>query len=163
MEKTRSQAFGLALERKFWVAPAIILLIVFVAVILFQGVNRRQAVNMQAQAVVVSQSDFESKYGMQVKLVALTAAGGMIDVRIKVVDPAKARLLLQDPKHAPVILAGNKNAVIQAPEDQRNQVTTINGSGTLYFLYPNSGNAVKAGMPVTLVFGDIQLKPIITQ
>jgi hypothetical protein len=163
METTRSQTLGHALERKLWVAPAILLVIIFAAVFSFLMVNHSQAASQQGQAVIVSQSEFESQYGMQVKLVALTAAGGMVDVRIKVVDPEKAKTLLNDPQHAPVLNLGNYKVTIQAPEDQRNQVTTINGPGTLYFLYPNSGNAVKTGMPVTLAFGDIHLKPIITQ
>lgn len=47
----------------------------------------------------------ESRYGIQITQIGLTAAGGLVDFRFKVLDAAKARQLLGDPANAPVLIA----------------------------------------------------------
>ena len=53
---------------------------------------------------VISQSALEEKYGLRVNLVAVTGAGGFVDLRLKIVDGEKAKLLLTDAKKFPSLM-----------------------------------------------------------
>jgi hypothetical protein len=107
----------------------------------------------------ISQSVLESKYGLHVSLIALTAAGGKIDLRLKMVDAAKARLLLQDSKNFPVLVAAN-GVVLSIPKDEKPENVDFKDNSNLFLLFPNTGGAIQPGAPVTLLFGDSALEPI---
>lgn len=110
--------------------------------------------------IVISQSDLEEKYGLRVNLVAVTAAGGMVDLRLKIIDGEKAKFLLQDKKNFPVLLASDGNIQLNVPEETKSREIKFEDKGNLFLLFPNAGNAVKPGVPVTLLFGNIALDPI---
>ena len=110
----------------------------------------------------ISENELESQYGMRVLLVAVTGAGGFVDVRIKILDGEKAKTLLGEANNFPAVLAANK-AVLNAPEDTRSQEIRYDDGGTMFILYPNSGNSVTKGSPVNILFGDIALEPINAQ
>lgn len=107
----------------------------------------------------ITESTLEEKFGLQVKLIAVTGAGGFVDVRIKIVDGEKAKLLLADAENFPTIVTEN-GATLNAPADTKSQKIEFISGGYLFILYPNSGNAVTQGVPVTISFGDITLVPI---
>ena len=110
----------------------------------------------------ISQQALEDDYGIRVNLVAVTAAGGFVDVRIKIVDGEKAKLLLGDAKNFPALLTG-KDIVLDAPADTKSQDIRYENGGTMFIMYPNSGNAIKHGEPVSILFGDVALDAINAQ
>lgn len=110
----------------------------------------------------ISEGTLESQYGMHVNLVAVTGAGGFVDVRIKIVDGEKAKLLLGDAKNFPALLS-SKNVVLNAPADTKSQEIRYENGGTMFIMYPNSGNAVKHGEPVNILFGDVAVDAINAQ
>lgn len=116
--------------------------------------------NTLPKGTIISQSTLEAEYGLHLKLVAVTAAGGMVDVRLQFADGAKAKELLQDGKNLPVLWIGDKNVVLKSSQDSQSQAIDFSNGGNLFLLFPNSGNAVQTGTPVTLVFGDIRVEPI---
>ncbi len=107
----------------------------------------------------VSQSVFEEKYGLQVSLIAVTAAGGKIDFRLKVLDAAKAQNLFKDKKNFPVLLTEN-GSVMQIPEEEKPENLAFGDNSNLLLLFPNSNGSIHAGSAVTLRFGDASLEPI---
>lgn len=107
---------------------------------------------------VISQSALEEKYGLRVNLIAVTGAGGFVDVRLKVVDGEKAKLLLTDPKNFPALMIGD--VILNAPEDRKSQKMRFDNNAAMYIMYPNSGNVVMQGKPVTILFGNTALEPI---
>ena len=107
----------------------------------------------------ISQSALEEKYGLRVNLVAVTGAGGFVDVRIKIVDGEKAKLLLSDKKNFPALWI-NEKVTLNAPEDTKSQKIRFDDGGNMFIMYPNSGNAVMRGTPVKILFGDTALEPI---
>lgn len=109
---------------------------------------------------IISQAALEETYGLRVNLVALTAAGGMVDVRLKMVNGQKSSLLLKDKEHFPVLVVDGSSVRIQAPEETRSQQIQFVDNGGLYIIYPNSSNAVKSGSKLSIQFGDIRLEPI---
>jgi hypothetical protein len=110
-------------------------------------------------ASVITQQTLQEQYGLGVNLVAVTAAGGMIDLRLKITDSQKAKALLGDQANFPTLRASN-GLVLQAAQDIASQAIKFEDGGNIFVLYPNGQNAVKSGDAVTIVFGDIQVEPI---
>jgi len=110
--------------------------------------------------VIIPQAALQEKYGLHVSLVAVTAGGGMVDVRLKFLEGAKARNLLQNAASFPTVWVPGKDVTLQMSEADRPQKIKFDDNGNLFLLYPNAGSAVKSGDMVTLVFGDVQLEPI---
>ncbi len=106
----------------------------------------------------LSQQALEQRYGLRVNLVAVTAAGGMVDLRLKFVDAQKVRLLLEDKANFPVLRVDGRTLHPSA-EDLARKLLFEDGAD-LFLLYPNAGGAVKPGMQVTLMFGGLILEPI---
>jgi hypothetical protein len=111
----------------------------------------------------LSQNALEEKYGLRVNLIAVTAAGGMLDLRLKIVDAEKAKLLLQDKKNFPVLIAREGAVTLSASEETKSQVIDFENGSNLFVLFPNSGNAVRPGASVTLLFGETALEPLLAK
>ena len=113
-----------------------------------------------AQTVtVVPASALEARYGIRVTLLAVTAAGGMVDFRFRVVDPGKARRLMEDGVQITLIPEGSR-VKLAAPKPH----TMDYQADQVYFiLFGNAGGVVKSGTPVSVVVGDFQLEPIIAK
>jgi len=109
--------------------------------------------------VTISQHALEQQYGLRVNLVAVTGAGGFVDLRLKMVDGDKAKLLLADAKNFPALFA-QSGAILNAPEDTKSQTIEFVSGGYLFIMYPNSSNAVTHDGPVRILFGNIAVEPI---
>jgi hypothetical protein len=106
-------------------------------------------------------TDSELQAGIQIAHVGVTAAGGLVDARFRVLDPAKAGALLANPANAPMLIAGDKPPLM-APHH------AIKGSHftkdqMLLILYPNTRGAVQPGVPVTVAMGATHIGPITAQ
>lgn len=112
---------------------------------------------------VISNDTLEQEYGIRLTLVAVTAAGGLVDVRYRIVDPVKAAQLVdeEDGGIMPMVYVGNGDAMLMPDSHMRDQKLIAD---RMYFnLIPNSQNAVKRGSVVTIVFGDVALEPVLAQ
>jgi hypothetical protein len=108
-----------------------------------------------------SPSEAERQAGIQVARLGLTAAGGLVDVRFKVLDAAKARALLANPTNSPMLIAGDKPPLM-APHNALRGARFSNGQ-VFFILYPNVRGAVRAGVPVTVAMGPVRLGPVTAQ
>jgi hypothetical protein len=102
----------------------------------------------------ISSNTFEDQYGMQVSRVAVSAMNSIVDVRMKVLDPEKADKLLEDGHFA--LLVGDK--LIPAPHIHRHMLK----NKTIIVLFPNLKNIVHSGTPVSIVFENLRVEPVIT-
>lgn len=111
---------------------------------------------------LASAETLEEHYGISVTLVGITASGGIVDVRLKVLDVDKARGTLQDDKNMPVL---NVDGSTIAPmmRDSAIQDQDLEVSKIYYILYGNPPGIVKPGTPVSVVIGDLVLEPITAQ
>lgn len=100
----------------------------------------------------------ESRYGVQVAQVGMAAAGGLVDLRLKVLDAAKATKLLGNPANVPVLIAGDAPP-LQPPHHALRGARYSNGL-VFYILYPNVRNAVAPGTEITVAMGDVRLGPV---
>ena len=124
--------------------------------------NRAQMQTEPFISARISESTLESQYGMRVNLLAVTGAGGFVDVRIKIVDGEKAKLLLANAANFPALLTSD-NILLSAPADTRSQKIQYDNDGVMFIMYPNSGNAITRGAPVNILFGDLALDSIVAQ
>ncbi|MCJ7711328.1 MAG: hypothetical protein MUQ32_10940 [Chloroflexi bacterium] len=115
-----------------------------------------------AAARVVSAADMESEYGVRVNLVAVTAAGGLVDVRFTVVDKDKAEHIFHDAASMPDLLVEASGAVLSAPKPMAHKLVLLDGA-TYFILFPNSGGVIQAGTGVSVVVDGIRLEPIAAQ
>lgn len=119
----------------------------------------------QAEAPIVTrritESELEEEYGLRVRLLAVTAAGGLIDFRLKVVDPEKAAQLLAPGEALPQLVAKESGDILQAPPVD--QDLKLENGIIVFGLYPNAGHAIVPGTTVSVQFGSLLLEPIIAQ
>jgi len=142
---------------------AIILVILFVLAIIVNNFYQAfQPAPLPQGAVVISQSVLAEKYGLHVNLVAVTGAGGFVDLRLKILDGVKAKLLLDDKKNYPTIFTSD-GITLNAPDDTKSQSIDYAAGSGVYIMYPNSSDAVQSGAPVQILFGDTALEPIVTK
>jgi hypothetical protein len=126
------------------------------------GAVAAQTTDAQPAPTVISAGTLEDQYGLHVNLIAVTAAGGLVDVRLKVLDADKARQLFQS--GTPSVLVDHSGTVLVAPDDLPPPDSQLKeDGGVILLLYPNSGNALKPGDEVTLMFGDVHLEPTAVQ
>ena len=137
---------------------AIILVILVVAAIIINNAYRAfQPAPLPQGAVMISQSELEEKYGLRVNLVAVTGAGGFVDLRLKILDGAKAKLLLGDKQNFPTIYSVD-GITLNAPEDTPSRNIEFVNDGNIFIMYPNSSSAVLRDKPVTILFGNTALE-----
>jgi hypothetical protein len=105
----------------------------------------------------------EEQYGVRVNLIAVTAAGGLVDLRLKVVDAGKARQLVKDAASYPALVVLGSDAVLTAPEESRSQVLKLGNGEMIMSLFPNTRSAVKPGAKVAIQFGAMRLEPMVVK
>lgn len=144
---------------KYFILAIILLILIAGGLFLFVS---RQAQQVVAAKTLISASELQNQYGLRVNLLAVTAAGGMVDVRFKILDGQKAKLLLQDKKNFPVLSVGSSSSAstLRVSEDSAAQEIQFEDNGNLFLTFSNAGNAVQKGAPVSILFGNIQLEPI---
>jgi hypothetical protein len=112
----------------------------------------------------ISNDQLEAQYGIRVTLIAVTAVGGIVDFRYKVVDPAKSELLLHDPAKTPILTAVDSGLTLSPTKMSRHHSQMGMKRGAVPFtFYPNVRGAVKPGTPVSVAFGSINVEPITAQ
>jgi hypothetical protein len=106
-------------------------------------------------------SALETQVGIQIVHVGPTASGGLVDLRFKVLDAAKARALLGDPSNTPSLIVADKPPLV-APHHALKGARVSNGQ-VIFILFPNVRGAVQAGAPVTVAMGPVRLGPVTAQ
>jgi hypothetical protein len=153
------------LPRRSWlaaIAGVIILPVVVAAGLTWSAANSGTTSSDAAAARLVSAADMEREYGVKVTLVAVTAAGGLVDLRFTILDKAKAARLFHDDAAMPELYVEATGAVISHQMAMAHKVTLLDGA-TYFLLYPNSGGMIQAGTQVSVVIDAIRLAPITAQ
>lgn len=109
-------------------------------------------------------SDSEKAFGIRILSVRPTAAGQMLDLRFQVIDPEKAKPVLD--KNKKTILVDQKSGktlpVPVTKSGSMRQTTLKPEPNRVYFtLFANPGGVVKENSLVTLIIGDLKKSDII--
>ncbi|MDZ4718389.1 MAG: hypothetical protein SH847_07930 [Roseiflexaceae bacterium] len=145
--------------RKFILGALMLVILLVGALYVNNAYKALQPTSLPQSTVTISQSVLEQKYGLRVSLVAITAVGGMVDLRLKIIDAEKAKLLLADAKNFPALFSKNGVTLNTDPDTKSQKIEFVSNSN-LFIMFPNSGNAITQGSPVTVLFGDTALEPI---
>lgn len=122
-----------------------------------------QGVSSLATPIAADAAAVEQHFGIRVTLLAATAGGGLIDLRCRVTDPAKAMTMLQ-PANLPVLVAEERGITLtlnmSAPPSQP---AGLKAGQILFFLYPNTRVAITPGSHVTVIFDDLRIEHVPAQ
>lgn len=110
-----------------------------------------------APAAALDPERFERAHGLRILGLHVLAAGGLVDLRLRVTDERKARALLERAAHGPRIDAAGRS--LAAPHAQAHQLRARQDAVS-YLLFPNVGGAVRPGARVTVAFGDVKVTPV---
>lgn len=97
---------------------------------------------------------------MHVNLLAVTGAGGMVDLRLKIVNGEKAKALLKSKAEFPALYVPNTDLTLKASEDDQSQPIQFVDGANMFVLYPNAVSSVRSGTAVNILFGDIAVEAI---
>jgi hypothetical protein len=120
-------------------------------------------VDIRAGTTLVTTKGMAARYGIDFKLLGVTAAGGLIDLRYQVVDPDKANPLIHDPALLPKLIVEDTGATIGLRSLPHNHKRELELGGNYFFLLANAHNAIHRGSRVTLVIGKARLEHLIAQ
>ncbi|MDO8448464.1 MAG: hypothetical protein Q7T10_06615 [Rhodoferax sp.] len=132
------------------------------AVVIAMTLSSGQANAAETPEKPTPHSEIEDKLGIKIVGLRRSAVGYMVDFRYRVLDPAKASLLL-DRKIQPYLLDEATGAQLGVPDTpkvgqlrptSRNKV--IPGRN-YYILFANPGRYLQAGSKVTLIAGDARI------
>jgi hypothetical protein len=113
-----------------------------------------------------SADDFESRWGVHIEGVRLTAEGHLIDFRYRVLDPDKAEHLTRRGDQTYLIdqASGAKLLVPVTKVGQLRGTGQKPTAGRVYAVMFNSGGGVvKQGSAVTVVIGDFRAENLIVE
>jgi hypothetical protein len=123
----------------------------------------RNAEDIRSGTTLVDADGLAARYGIKVSLLAVTAAGGLIELRYQVVDPDKADQVQHDADLLPALVVEDSGAtlVLRNPPHHHASPTVL--GGTYFVLFANARNAIHPGARVTLVLGDVRIEHIEAQ
>jgi hypothetical protein len=150
-------------SRRGMIALLSIAVIVIIAALLAYQSSANRSSTAAPAINAISASVLAARHGLRVNLIAVTAAGGLVDVRLKVLDAEKAKALLKIPQNFPALKVGSSDITLTASEDSRAQVDSLKDDGLIMILFPNTGSSVKSGNSVNMMFGDMQLESIVAR
>lgn len=110
----------------------------------------------------MSAEAFEEQHGLQVYLIGVTAGGGMIDFRLKMINSEKARAFLEDPANMPRLIAADSGKALTGVAGLDDNISYEEG-GILFLFFSNTGSLIQPGTPVIVRFADVRLEPILAQ
>ena len=103
----------------------------------------------------------QAAWGIRITSVAVTANGGLVDVRYQVVDPDKA-LGIHDPESLPILIDEASGYALDKPGlHAEHKVRGYRAGGVYYLLYQNNYGLLKPGSRVTIRMGEVQLEHVV--
>lgn len=104
--------------------------------------------------------EIEEKFGVRFTFVAVTASGGMVELRYRVLDEGKAANFGHYTETAPMIIAEDTGKIVDVTIMGLHNHRVEPGR-TYYVLYRNTNNAVESHRPVTIAVGDLRLENVV--
>jgi hypothetical protein len=159
MIDAKTKTMGMQFSSNKLLVAAIILVILLTLGLYGYNAFRAFQSSQPGSVTTITQSALEEDYGVRVQLVAVTAAGGLVDLRLQVTDAGKAQAFLSDSANLPALRVGD-DLILHTDDTAALQDIQIEKGKSLFYLYPNSSNILKPGDPVNIIFGDLQVEDI---
>jgi len=143
------------LRRRRWLVLGLVVLVTLVLV----WAPWRGRADVRDGTTVVDGAGLSARHGIDVDLVAVTAAGGLVELRLRVTDPDKAGAVIHDAHQRPVLVAEDtgQTLAMAAPPHHKG---ALEAGREYYFLLANAHNALRRGSEVTVVVDDVRLEHV---
>lgn len=132
------------------------------------GPGAKSASAPSAPSAVAATPEVQNALGIQVQALRLSAGGFMLDLRYRVVDSERAKLLLD--RRVPAYLVDEvSGAKLGVPTTaklgklRQGTLSNIHTDRDYGMLFGNPGRFLKPGAKVTLVAGDVQMRNLTVQ
>jgi hypothetical protein len=104
--------------------------------------------------------EMEDKFGVRFSFVAVTAQGGMVELRYRVIDAGKAANFGHYTETAPMLISEDTGKVVDVTIMGLHNHRVEQGR-TYYVLYRNTEKAIQSHRPVTIAVGDLKLEHVV--
>jgi hypothetical protein len=102
----------------------------------------------------------EAAWGVRITHIAVTADGGLIEMRFLVLDSDRALAMMQDVANVPILkIEGTDLTIRSAALMTAKHAVAVGRTG--FMLYRNTQGAVTPGTSVSVVFGDLELQHVV--
>ncbi len=150
-------------EQTYLAPMAIVVMMIFFSIVIALGdTSKSSMANMNLvqaddllRASQLTNVELEEKYGVQITQVSITALSSIVDVRLKIIDPQKAHLLLD--KH-PILFVDNQN-VIHPPHLHTH--SELKAGKIFVMFFPASKATIHPGSHISLAFERVD-QPLFT-
>ena len=160
MENTITKPSGV--KRKInWQGPLLIIGILLLAALAVWMIASQVLGDSAKAQQVAALTAFEEETGIRLLRVAMTAAGGMIDLQYQVIDPDKSLIVHDD--DAPPTLIDEASGLLVATPWHDHSFRELHTAVTYHELIMNGGGLLERGDRVTLTLGDAKLEGLIVE
>ena len=111
---------------------------------------------------VVSAAGLAARSGVKITQVAVTGAGGLVDLRYQVVDPDAANAL-HDPSTPPAVVDERSGLVVHELLMSHSHTGTFKAGVTYYLVFNNPGNWIHRGSKVVVLLGNAQVEDVVVR
>ncbi len=110
----------------------------------------------------VSASGLAERSGVRLVRVAVTAGGGLLDLRYQVVDPSKA-VTVHEAQTPPAIIDERTGLVLNRLLMGHAHQGPLKPAVSYYLVFENTGNWVHHGSEVTVLLGDAEVEHVVVK
>lgn len=110
----------------------------------------------------MDQAHFTEETGVKITRIAVSAGGGMIDLRYQIADPDKA-IIVHDDERPPTIIDERSGTVISRPWHEHSHDRDLHTAVIYYELLMNPEGIINPGSLVTIKIGDTILEHVRVQ
>ncbi len=104
--------------------------------------------------------EMEEKFGVRFSFLAVTADGGMVELRYRVIDEGKAANFGHYTETAPMVISEDTGKIVDVTIMGLHNHRVEPGR-TYYVLYRNTASAIQSGRPVTIAVGDLKIEHVV--
>ena len=101
--------------------------------------------------------EIEEKFGVRFSHLAVTADGGMVELRYRILDEGRSANFGHYSETAPLLIAEDSGKLVDVTIMGLHNHRVEPGR-QYYVLYRNTAGAIESGRPVTIVLGDLELQ-----
>ena len=111
---------------------------------------------------VVSANGLAARSGVRITQLAVTGAGGLVDLRYQVVDPNKAATL-HNPATPPAVIDEKTDLVIHELLMNHAHTGVFKAGVTYYYVFTNPHNWLQRGSRATVLLGNAAVEHVVVQ
>ncbi|MCG3206746.1 MAG: hypothetical protein FOGNACKC_00345 [Anaerolineae bacterium] len=107
-----------------------------------------------------SEAEFEEISGLRPKMIVVTANGGIVDFRFRVVNKARANNVMSDSALFPRLVVEETGRVLNPGA---HHISSYEADTAYFLFYPNVGSSVKTGTVLSVMVGNTRFGPIVAK